>query len=114
MPVPAPAAMPTPTAPAIWAALKRSTEPTSAAPTASAAASCPPVPETMPVTVPSGPANVVSVVAKRCRRSQEPPDERREQMLSPEIRSHHAILPPSSEVEVRLRAAAQASRSASR
>ena len=77
MPVPAPAAMPTPTAPAIWAALKRSTEPTSAAPTASAAASCPPVPETMPVTVPSGPANVVSVVASAAAGPRKCPGERR-------------------------------------
>ena len=41
MPTPTPAAMPTPTAPSSCIALKRSTEPTSAAPTASAAASCP-------------------------------------------------------------------------
>ena len=47
MPVPAPAAMPTPTAPISCMALKRSTEPTRAAPTASAAASWPPVPPTM-------------------------------------------------------------------
>ena len=50
----APAAIPTPTAPMSCMALKRSTEPTSAAPTASAAASCPPVPPTMSCTVSSG------------------------------------------------------------
>ena len=64
MPVPAPAATPTPTAPISCMALKRNTEPTRAAPTASAAASCPPVPDTMPVTVSSGPVKVVSVVAR--------------------------------------------------
>ena len=45
-------------------ALNRSTEPTRAAPTAKAAASWPPVPETMSVTVSSGASNVVSVVAR--------------------------------------------------
>ena len=65
MPVPAPAAMPTPTAPISCMALKRSTEPTRAAPTASAAASCPPLPPTMSCTVSSGASKVVSVVAMR-------------------------------------------------
>ena len=98
MPVPAPAATPTPTAPRSCVALNRSTEPTSAAPTASAAASCPPVPATMSVTVSRGPENVVSLAAStsmpgsagRAPPAPRPPRAPRKGAFAVRPRAHHA------------------------
>ena len=131
MPVPAPAAMPTPTAPISCMALKRSTEPTRAAPTANAAASWPPVPPTMSCTVSSGSPKVVSVVASATSGPARTAATARDASATlpsapvravaagarhlPRPRPHRSApgrSPPSSTVETRSRASAQASRAA--